>query len=300
MATKIRYDLYDSALGVEENAKRLGCSISTIRKFIRTKDIDRSFDATFVRWKRINDFCKKHPDASYATISQKLGYAVNTIKKYKQLTEEQIYQSKRDTEKVSTFDIRNINSIKSVSNSQDEILLWIIHLYNEGNPFDADLTASILMFYQNGVPKPKHLFDKYPQLDEVNDLSAADSLSDAAFSSIIYDLPFVISSGASSIIKKRFTHFTTVEDLYKANDEMLDRAFRLLKQKGILVVKTMDVNHGGKQEWVSDYVLYAARQKGLELLDKFILIADNKLFNRTRSQHQARKYHSYFFVFRKH
>lgn len=299
MPAKIRYELFDSAKSIEENAAILGCSASTVRKYIRTKDIDRKFDATYVKWKRIHDFCKEHPEASYVQKKAELGYSINTIRKYERLSEQDIYQSKRDTEKVSSFDILNNNSIKSVSNSQDDILLWIMELYNNGEPFEADLTASVLVFYRHRVPKPKFLYDKYPQLEEVKNLEEVNSLPNETFSSIVYDLPFVISTGASSIIKKRFTHFSTVEELYQANDEMLDSAYRLLKRKGLLVVKTMDVNHGGTQEWVSDYVLNAAKAKGLQLLDKFILVANFKLFNRTHSQRQARKYHSYFFVFRK-
>ncbi len=299
MRAKIRYELYDASKSVEDNAAALGCSVSAVRKFVRKKQIDRQYDVTYIKWKRIHDFCKGHPDASYEKKKEALGYAINTIKKYERLTEEQIYSSIRDTRKVSDFDIRNINSIKSVSSHQDDILRWILHLYNGDKTFDADLTASMLLFYKT-IPVPEHLYDKYPQLPQVNDLNEADALPDDSFSSLVYDLPFVISSGASSIIKKRFTHFTSVEELYQANDEMLDRAIRLLRRNGLLVVKTMDVNHGGKQEWVSDYVLTKAKVKGLELLDKFILVAPFKLFNRTHSQHQARKYHSYFFVFRKH
>ena len=37
----------------------------------------------------------------------------------------------------------------------------------------------------------------------------------------------------------------------------------------------------------------------LELIEKFILLSNLRLFARTRQQKVARKYHSYFFVFRK-
>ena len=80
---------------------------------------------------------------------------------------------------------------------------------------------------------------------------------------------------------------------------MLQRSYRLLKDKGLLVVKTMDFNHGGKQLWVSDYIVQQASKLGLELIDKFILLAKNRLMGRAHAQKTARKYHSYFFVFRK-
>ena len=298
MSKKIRYELYDAALSVEENAQRLGCSPSSIRKYIRTKEIDRKFDVAYNRWKTITDYNKQNTNSTYAEKHRVLGFSINTIKRYEAMSEDDIYQSKRDTEKISDFDVKNRNSVKSVSSSQTEVLLWIMHLYNEDKPFDADLTASLLKFYKK-VPFPNHLFDKYPQLEKVKNLDETDTMPDGSFSSIVYDLPFVVSSGQSSIIKERFTYFHTIKELYYANDEMLMRSYRLLQHGGLLVVKTMDFCYAGKQYWISDYVLNKAKEIGLELLDKFILIANVKLFSRTHVQHHARKWHSYFFVFRK-
>ena len=101
---------------------------------------------------------------------------------------------------MSRFDIRNRNAIKTVSSSQTEILLWIMHLYNGDKPFDCDLTASVLKFYKS-VPVPESLYDKYPQLPQVKDLVEADALPDASFSSIVFDLPFIVSRGAMSMMK---------------------------------------------------------------------------------------------------
>jgi len=297
--TNIEYNKYNPSLSLKENSEILGCSVSALKKYLRKAEVDVGYDTAFSRWKKINDYKKSHPSYSLRKKSQKLGFSINTIRKYEAMSEEALNVSFRDTEKVSRFDIRNKNAIKSVSSNQKDILIWIMNLYNGGNPFEADLTSSLLKFYKH-VPCPDNLFDKYPQLPQVKDLIEADALPDASFSSIIYDLPFIVSVGAMSMIKERFTFFDTVEELYQANDEMLNRAYRLLKAEGLLVVKTMDINHAGKQYWVSDYVLRNAQDKGLELLDKFILTSHLRLFSKTREQHMARKYHSYFFVFRKH
>ena len=166
-------------------------------------------------------------------------------------------------------------------------------------PFEADLTASKCIFYSKKVPLPKNLFDKYPQREDVKHLDDADNLPAPAFNSIVYDLPFIISPANDSFIKERFTTFSSIHELYDVNDEMLNRAFRLLKSKGILIIKTMDVSYKGKQIWVSDYIIQRAIQMGLELLDKFILSSHWRMFGKVRMQHKARKYHSYFFVFKK-
>ena len=295
MRTRIQYDHFDPALTLKENAEKLHCSVSSIKKYLRKNELDNLYDSTFIKWRAVHDYKQKNPSASLKVISSALGYSINTIRKYAAMSEKELDISFRDNNKVSSFDIKNRNAIKSVSNNQTEILQWIIRLYNDGQTFDADLTASKCFFWKQ-IPRPHHLFDKYPQLEEVLPLSDADSLSNESFNSIIYDLPFIISNKAStSSIKERFTCFYSVEEAYEMNLEMLNRAFRLLKGNGILVVKTMDC----EQYWISDFVLEKAKEIGLELLDKFILTASLRLLGKTRQQHRARKYHSYFFVFRK-
>jgi tRNA G10 N-methylase Trm11 len=160
------------------------------------------------------------------------------------------------------------------------------------------LTYSIGNFYRQ-IPKPQYKYDKYPQVEGVIPLFEADLLPNESFNSIVFDLPFIVSNGAMSKIKERFTHFESVDELYAANDEMLERSCRLLKKQGILIVKTMDISHGNKQIWISDYVITKAEKLGLELIEKFILLSNLRLFPRTHQQRVARKYHSYFLIFRK-
>ena len=295
---KIAYELYNPYLTISENAQVLGCSVSSLKKYLQAKDIDRKFDGHCARWKKIQDFYKQNPTASLRQASTELEFSINTIRKYRVLSEDELSVSKRDIKKMTSFDIKNKNSIKSISYDQTEILAWIMKLYNDSKPFDCDLTTSKGIFWKS-LPKPKYLFDKYPQIEGVKSLSEADSLPDEFFDSLVFDLPFIVSSGAMSKIKERFTHFETLEELYIANDEMLERSFRLLREKGILVVKTMDICYGNKQVWISDYVIQKASELGLELIEKFILLSNLRLFSRTHQQKVARKYHSYFLVFRK-
>ena len=173
-----------------------------------------------------------------------------------------------------------------------------MRLYNNRQPFDCDLTASKCVFWKS-LPLPVYLYDKYPQLENIKQLSEADLLPDEFFNSIVFDLPFLVSKGATSKIKERFTYFESVDEIYRANDEMLERSYRLLKKQGLLIVKTMDICHANKQIWISDYVIKKANELGFEMIDKFILLSNLRLFARTHQQKVARKYHSYFLVFRK-
>ena len=184
------------------------------------------------------------------------------------------------------------------SGQKTDILSCIMKLYNDGKPFDCDLTASKCIFWKS-LPKPQHLYDKYPQVSGVKPLPEADLLPDECFESIVYDLPFIVSSGAMSKMKERFTHFENIEELYAVNDEMFERSYRLLKKNGILIVKTMDISHRNKQVWVSDYIIRKAEEKGMEMIERFILLSNLRLFSVTHKQNIARKYHSYFLIFKK-
>lgn len=295
---RIAYELYNPSHTIAENAQMLCCSVVALKKYLKSKGIDKNFDAQYVRWSQIQDFYHKKPSATLKDAHNYLGYSINTIRKYKSLSKEELIISKRDIEKVSSFNICNKNSIKSISYDQAEILAWIIQLYNKRQPFDCDLTASKCVFW-NTLPLPKYLFDINPQIDGVKHLSETDNIENECFNSIIFDLPFIVSTGAMNRIKTRFTYFKSEDELYKANDNMLKLSFRLLKYKGLLVVKTMDISNNGKQLWVSDYVLSKANEIGFELQDKFILLSNIRLFSKTHQQHIARKHHSYFFVFKK-
>lgn len=289
---------YNPAHSIKENAELCGVSVAAFRKYIRDNEIDRKYDAHYVRWKKITDYYKKNTKATLKKASEELGFSINTIRKYKSLSEEKLYVSKVDTEKVSSFNICNKNAIKTISYNQSEILAWIMRLYNNRQPFECDLTFSIGNFYRH-IPQPQYKYDKYPQVEGVKPLDEVDLLPDESFHSVVYDLPFIVSSGAMSKIKERFTYFESIDEIYRANDEMLERSHRILKEQGLLIVKTMDVCHGNKQLWISDYVVQKAYDLGFQLIEKFILLSNLRLFARTHQQKVARKYHSYFFVFRK-
>ena len=298
MRRKIAYELYDANLSIRENAQKLGCSEAALQKYIKDKGVDRRYDACYVRWRNIREFFDKTPKATLRQASDALGYSPHTISKYKALSEAELKEAIFDTSKVSFFNIKNKNAIKSISYDQNEILAWIMRLHNQGDAFDCDLTASKCGFWTK-LPRPKHLFDVYPQLNDVRLLSETDHLDDECFSSVVYDLPYIVAPYTQGRIMERFSYFDSFEDMYKANDEMLARSYRLLQSGGLLVVKTMDTSYTMHQIWMSDYVVQKAVTLGFELTDKFILLAKHRIFSKMHKQRFARKYHSYFFVFRK-
>jgi hypothetical protein len=95
--------------------------------------------------------------------------------------------------------------------------------------------------------------------------------------------------------------FLTMQELYDTNDTMLNLAYRLLKKKGYLIMKTMDIKYSGKQYWIGNYIQNKAQEIGFRLEDMFILMSKTKVLSTGwHNQHSARKYHSYFFVFNTH
>lgn len=292
---------YNPCLTVAENAANCGVSESAIRKYIRMNCIDRKYDNQIARRKAILTLKKDNPSMSLAEIARSLGYSVNTIKKYLSMDAELL---KIDTSKVSVFDVkRNVNNIKSFSFSQDEILKGILDLYIHEATFECDLTYSIGVFYRH-LPIPPIRFDKYPQCEGVRPLDKAYSLPNNTLSSIVCDLPFIVrgygtEANAGQLVD-RFNCFASAEEAYQANADMIALAFEKLKRGGYLIMKSMDVRCKAHTVWLNAFIQMEAVKRGFVMEDLFILAAKSRmLYYRGEKQNHARKYHSYFFVFRK-
>lgn len=291
--------IYNPNLSVVENARNNNVSIGTIRKYILDNNIDRRYDKKMIIITKIQRLKRANPSVSLSEIRRKLGYSINTIKKYLNISEDGLSVKYG---KHSRFDIsKSSNLIKSVSDNQDEILKNIISLYVRKGYIDCDLTFSKGMFYKT-IPLPLLKYDKYPYSNEVSPLEEAYELKDSSLHSIVVDLPFIVRTPneAISLINQRFNSFSTIEELYSTNISMLELAYKKLKNRGLLIMKTMDINFNGTQYWIGNFVQNEAFRIGFELVDTFILISRTKILSANGNiQHCARKWHSYFFVFKK-
>lgn len=294
---------YDPNKSVKDNALMCGVSESAVRKYIRVNHIDRRTDAKIARQRLVQSFRRDNPNASISYMSRVLGYSPNTVRKY---LKGDIATSNIATNKVSKFDFANPSTvIKSVSDNQNEILCNILRLYAKSNTFDCDLTFSVGNFYRQ-IDKPHFRFDINPQTEGVKHLNEAYDIPSYSLHSIVIDLPFIVNANSKggfsehSKIAKRFDFFTSETELYKTYDDMIKLAYDKLSYGGFLVVKLMDVCGPNGQIWISNYVQNKAKEFGFIHDDTFILIARTKyLYSNGRQQRHARKYHSYFFVFRK-
>ncbi len=292
--------IYDPTKSIEELAALNKVSVSAVRWYIKQNNIDRRNDNKIAILRQIKEAIERQRDISLRALAKELQLSVNTVRKYLNDNES---VSNKDNSKLSIFDTSKQESIiKSVNDNQDELIYNILQLYIKRDTFDIDLTASTLGFYKK-ISKPQLLFDKYPQLEEVKPLSEAYNLPLNTYHSIMLDLPFLIkreSDAGNLKIVKRFGYFNSLEELYQTNEEMIRYAFSRLKKGGFLVVKTMDFTFGENQIWTSLYIQNKAIEVGFTLEDTFILTGQKRLLAYPKGQQRhARKYHCYFFVFKK-
>lgn len=221
--------------------------------------------------------------------------------------------------KLTKEELNNSTIIRNISYDQKEILHNIMTLHNGGQPFECDITASTLKFYEEKpgdeyrIPEPKYLFDVCPQFDRVQKITPFEKipLEDGSIKSIVIDLPFVISphlapsavsnKEGASLIMKRFSSFYPVGELMENEYWWIKEAYRVLADDGICVFKMQSTVSGGLEIWGVPFAFMCAQKLGFYVKDEFILEAKARLISagKYKKQEHARKYTSTFWVFQK-
>ena len=207
--------------------------------------------------------------------------------------------------------------LKSVYTSQDQLIAAIIKLHvNDG--FECDMTYGRGGFW-HAIRRPPHCFDIKPTFDYV---VKADSrnlpLVSSSITSTIFDPPFLcyVRGGLShskrddaldtpdSVMSQRFGGYWAYGELAKHYQDTLHEAHRVLKPKGILVIKCQDIIHNHRL-YPTHINLVQWAEKEFTLLDILILVNTRKILpvraakHGQQKQRHARIKHSYFLVFRK-
>lgn len=141
------------------------------------------------------------------------------------------------------------------------------------------------------------------------DFRKMDGLNDESFNLAVLDPPYASRSGSGikcSIDRgynnrkrmKELGIFGTEATMQYYKEGMIE-AFRLLKSKGILVVKCMDEIMSGKQQLNHITLINIGIQLGFIVEDLFVLVQKNVPTMRHNYQLHARKNHSYYIIFRK-
>ena len=216
-------------------------------------------------------------------------------------------------------ELNNSTIIKNISTDQSVILHSIMELYNDGKPFDCDMTASTLAFYRKKknetyeIPLPKILFDVYPQTENTVKITPFEKLplEDGSINSIVVDLPFLIAPKTSksvvenkkgnNIMQGRFSSWYPSKEFYENAYWWINECFRVLDNGGICVWKMQNTVSGGLSHWFIPYSFLVAQDAGFYVIDEFILKANARLISPSKYKKQvhARKYTSTFLVFQK-
>lgn len=133
-------------------------------------------------------------------------------------------------------------------------------------------------------------------------------LEDASINCMMFDPPFLATTGRSltensknNIINKRFGVYSSEKELHQFYIDSLKEAYRVLMDRGILIFKCQDKISSGKQYMSHCFVYNEARKIGFYPKDLFILLSKNRIVAdwQLKNQKNARKFHSYFWVFEK-
>ena len=102
-------------------------------------------------------------------------------------------------------------------------------------------------------------------------------------------------------INKRFGVYPTEQELHQFYINAMQEFYRILNLNGILIFKCQDKVSSGKQYMSHVFVCNQAIAIGFYPKDLFILLAKNRIIAdwQRKNQKNARKYHSYFWVFEK-
>tara|TARA_Y100000034_G_scaffold18559_1_gene20622 strand:- start:11 stop:703 length:693 start_codon:yes stop_codon:yes gene_type:complete len=194
--------------------------------------------------------------------------------------------------------------IKSISYDQNEIMQWIIDLYCP-NGFEVDPTYSVGNFYKK-IPQPKYKYDINPRANGVVESNCTNlSLGNDSVKSIMFDPPFIVGlpakdSKSTSIIGNRFSRFKDMKELFEFYHRSLLEFHRILKVGGWLIFKCQDSISSGRQYLSHVEIINYAVSIGFYPKDMFILVAKNRIIGKHHHKQQhARKFHSYFLVFKK-
>ena len=190
--------------------------------------------------------------------------------------------------------------IKSISFKQSEILQSIVALHT--GDIECDPCYGSGCFYKNGITKPLFCFDIAPRELGVVEANVYHlPLKDQSVRSIIFDPPFLARTAPGAILKARFGELVgTIQDLWNFYFLAMREIHRVLAPGGWLVMKCQDGVLSGVNNFTHVKVCVEAESLGFKPVDLFILLAKHRMPHpKHKVQRHARKFHSYFWVFKK-
>jgi len=193
--------------------------------------------------------------------------------------------------------------IKSIQNSDKDVLVAVKTMFLNGKNFDVDPCYSSGKFYED-LDRPLKRMDKTPQSSDViqNDIMNGIPLPSNSIKSIIFDPPFMFGTHGqtkNNIMTKRFTMFDTWGELESMYKKSLQEFYRVLVGGGIVAFKCQDYTDS-RTTLTHCFVHNWAIETGFTTEDLFTMaFKGGRVWNSNLTQKHARKYHSYWIILRK-
>mgnify|MGYP000986724219 CR=1 FL=1 len=191
--------------------------------------------------------------------------------------------------------------IMSIAYKQDELLQAILQLHVKQSTFHCDVTFNAGGFYKK-IPRPELTFDIAPQDKETEQADYRFlPVEHHSITSLVWDPPFVCGTHVKSrtyIMGERYSMYRNIAELEKDYAAAMESFNRVVQHKGWLIVKCQDTVHGRKNYFNHILVHNLAIENNFRPIDLFILLSKNR-FSSTDNQVHSRKFHSYFWVFKK-
>ena len=193
--------------------------------------------------------------------------------------------------------------IKSIQNSDRDVLVAVKELYLHGQNFDLDPCYSTGKFYED-LERPVNKMDKIPQSSNViqNDIMNGIPCKDNSIKSIVFDPPFMFGTHGqtkNNIMTKRFTMFDSWGELESMYKKSLREFYRILIKGGIVAFKCQDYTDS-QTTLTHCFVHNWAIEISFKIEDLFIMaFKGGRVWNSNLTQKHARKYHSYWIILRK-
>lgn len=190
----------------------------------------------------------------------------------------------------------------SVFNKDSDILKAISDIHLRGDWFDADITYSKGVFWED-IEKPKYMSDLVPVYDYVkqDDSTKLETYEDNSLKSVVFDPPFLFrprKAENNDKICARFSYFKSFEELLEMYQQSLQAIHNKLVKGGILAFKCQDMTDG-KFYCSHNEIINYATNNGFELRDIIIKATTTKLQRDAKQQNCVAKVHSYWLIFKK-
>lgn len=183
--------------------------------------------------------------------------------------------------------------------SQAYVLRAINALYLNGSGVQVDPMYGKGSFYRDDFPYPQFIGDLSGESPAIKINACYLPFPNGTVKSVILDPPFMHAHGKNSAMS-RYKSYPSQRALQALYLSLLQESMRVLETGGILIFKCQDTVESGKQVWSHIKVHDMATSLGFQVVDLFVVEAQSRMtgHNHARQVH-ARKFHSYFWVFRK-